>query len=192
VDAARPANPHTDRYNHDTIGACALDVLGNLAGGASSNGALHKLQGRVGDVPVTGAGVYADSLVGCAAATGDGDLTQRFLPAYQAVEFMRGGMSPQAACEASVRRIMVHYNTSFHIGLVCLGADGSHGAAAQGWTFTYAIASPVTGGNVVAVSVAPLPPLPEHIQSDTENRQELLRRRRALFAQTLDDQIPSD
>ena len=45
-----------------------------------------------------------------AAATGDGDITMRFLPAYQAVEFMRGGMAPGDACAAAVRRIMAYYD----------------------------------------------------------------------------------
>lgn len=40
---------------------------------------------------VLGAGAYADQDVGGAAATGDGDIMMRFLPSYQAVEFMRQG-----------------------------------------------------------------------------------------------------
>ena len=35
---------------------------------------------RVGDSPIMGAGAYADSGVGGAAATGDGDVMMRFLP----------------------------------------------------------------------------------------------------------------
>ena len=35
---------------------------------------------RVGDSPVVGAGAYADSVSGAAAATGDGDIMMRFLP----------------------------------------------------------------------------------------------------------------
>ena len=131
-----------------------------MALGGSSNGAGNKVSGRLGDVPVIGAGVYADTEVGCAGATGDGDLTMRFLPAYQAVEFMRGGMAPQQACEAAVRRIMRVYNASAHIGLVCMSKDGEVGAAAQAWTFTYAVASAATGGKAVTVAVPPLPPLP--------------------------------
>ena len=85
---------------HDTIGMCALDVGGKIAVGGSSNGATHKLPGRSSDISLIGAGAYADKDAGCAAATGDGDITMRFLPAYQAVEFMRNGMTSQQACEA--------------------------------------------------------------------------------------------
>ena len=37
---------------------------------------------RVGDSPIIGAGSYAQSGVGGAAATGDGDIMMRFLPRY--------------------------------------------------------------------------------------------------------------
>lgn len=37
---------------------------------------------RVGDSPIIGAGAYADSTAGGAAATGDGDVMMRFLPRY--------------------------------------------------------------------------------------------------------------
>lgn len=35
---------------------------------------------RVGDSPIPGAGAYADSEVGAAVCTGDGDIMMRFLP----------------------------------------------------------------------------------------------------------------
>lgn len=38
---------------------------------------------RVGDSPIPGSGAYADSLVGGAAATGDGDVMMRFLPRFE-------------------------------------------------------------------------------------------------------------
>ena len=40
---------------------------------------------RVGDSPIAGAGSYADSEVGGAAATGDGDVMMRFLPRYNMI-----------------------------------------------------------------------------------------------------------
>ena len=58
--------------SHDTISMIALDKLGSLAAGSSTNGLRHKIPGRVGDAAVPGAGAYAD-----------GDVTMRFLPCYQ-------------------------------------------------------------------------------------------------------------
>lgn len=42
----------------------------------------HLAYSRVGDSPIVGAGAYADSSAGGAAATGDGDVMMRFLPRY--------------------------------------------------------------------------------------------------------------
>ena len=54
---------------------------------------------RVGDSPIPGAGAYADTEVGAAAATGDGDVMMRVLPSLLAVEAMRGGATPTEAAE---------------------------------------------------------------------------------------------
>jgi N4-(beta-N-acetylglucosaminyl)-L-asparaginase len=135
--------------DHDTVGMCALDVAGNFAVGVSSNGANHKVAGRIGDAPIVGGGGYASTEAGCSAATGDGDITMRFLPAYQAVENMRKGMSPADACADAVKRIEKYFPV-FDLGLVCVNPDGEWGAAAHGtWTFTYCAAAPSTNGEVV-------------------------------------------
>jgi isoaspartyl peptidase/L-asparaginase-like protein (Ntn-hydrolase superfamily) len=55
---------------HDTIAMVAIDAAGSVAAAASSNGAIHKVPGRVGDAAVPGGGAYADSAVGGCAATG--------------------------------------------------------------------------------------------------------------------------
>lgn len=44
---------------------------------------MHLFCSRVGDSPIIGAGAYADSSAGGAAATGDGDVMMRFLPRYR-------------------------------------------------------------------------------------------------------------
>lgn len=75
--------PHSDADNHDTIGIIALDINGKIAAGTSTNGAKNKIEGRIGDSPIPGAGAYADQEVGAAAGTGDGDIMMRFLPRYR-------------------------------------------------------------------------------------------------------------
>lgn len=122
------------RTNHDTIGMVAIDTQGQVAAGTSTNGASHKVAGcdhrrtaaatppsraprpahsllacvctrrRVGDSPIMGAGAYADAEVGGAAATGDGDVMMRFLPAYQAVESMRLGADVRERARQARRR----------------------------------------------------------------------------------------
>jgi L-asparaginase / beta-aspartyl-peptidase len=66
-DAARPTD---GRFG--TVGAVALDGEGRLAAATSTGGTTGKRYGRIGDVPVIGAGTWADR--DCAvSATGDGE-----------------------------------------------------------------------------------------------------------------------
>ncbi|CAI5784059.1 (4)-(beta-N-acetylglucosaminyl)-L-asparaginase [Podarcis lilfordi] len=117
-----------DVHNHDTIGMIVIGQNGSIAVGTSTNGADHKIQGRVGDSPIAGAGAYADSTAGAAAATGDGDLMMRFLPSYQAVEYMRTGMDPTIACQKVISRIQ-KYEPYFFGAVICANTSGSYGAA---------------------------------------------------------------
>ena len=56
-----------------TVGAVALDKNGNLAAGTSTGGMTYKKYGRVGDVPVIGAGTYANNATCAVSATGWGE-----------------------------------------------------------------------------------------------------------------------
>lgn len=119
---------HANTHSHDTIGMIVLDGDGHVAAGTSTNGLTHKVPGRVGDSPVVGAGAYADSAAGGAAATGDGDVMMRFLPSYLAVELMRAGADPSAACKAAISRIKRHYSEFFG-AIICANTTGHYGAA---------------------------------------------------------------
>ena len=66
--------PPLNERKFGTVGAVALDAQGHLAAGTSTGGTTGKRWGRVGDVPVIGAGTYASDRDGCAvSATGDGE-----------------------------------------------------------------------------------------------------------------------
>ncbi|MEE4219208.1 MAG: isoaspartyl peptidase/L-asparaginase [Xanthomonadales bacterium] len=56
-----------------TVGAVALDAQGNLAAATSTGGMTNKRWGRIGDVPVIGAGTYADNNSCAVSATGHGE-----------------------------------------------------------------------------------------------------------------------
>lgn len=124
--------------NHDTISMAAIDKEGRIAAGTSTNGATHKIPGRVGDGPIVGAGAYADQEVGACGATGDGDVMMRFLPCYQVVESMRLGLSPAEAAETAISRIRRHY-PAFIGAIFALNMQGEHGGACHGWTFQYSV-----------------------------------------------------
>jgi len=67
-----------------TVGVVALDREGRLAAGTSSGGLTNKKWGRIGDVPVIGAGTYADGRV-AVSCTGKGE------------EFIRHGVARELA-----------------------------------------------------------------------------------------------
>jgi beta-aspartyl-peptidase (threonine type) len=56
-----------------TVGAVALDRHGNLAAATSTGGLPNKRFGRVGDVPVIGAGTFADNRTCAISGTGKGE-----------------------------------------------------------------------------------------------------------------------
>lgn len=78
----------------------------------------------------------------------------------QVVEHMRRGMPPQQAAEAAVRRIARRVRR--YVGaVVAVNLRGEHGGACHGWEFSYAHASPLTGGAAAVVAVQPLDAWPE-------------------------------
>ncbi|KAM5341542.1 hypothetical protein ACJ41O_014573 [Fusarium nematophilum] len=140
--------------SHDTLSLIALHSDGSMAAGTTTNGASHKIPGRVGDGPIVGSGSYVDGEVGGCGATGDGDVMMRFLPCYQAVENLRRGMSPTEAAEDAVMRMLRRY-PDISSGIVVLNTKGEHGAAGSGWTFTYSY----RGGGMKETEVVEVAPL---------------------------------
>lgn len=65
--------PRTPESWLSTVGAVALDGQGNLAAATSTGGMTNKRWGRIGDVPVIGAGTYADNASCAVSATGHGE-----------------------------------------------------------------------------------------------------------------------
>ncbi|KAK2584405.1 hypothetical protein KPH14_006787 [Odynerus spinipes] len=145
INEENEAVSYTNEDNHDTIGVIAIDKNGHIAAGTSTNGARHKIPGRIGDSPIPGAGAYADQQVGAAAGTGDGDIMMRFLPSFLAVEEMRRGATPSEAAKTAISRIAEHY-PHFTGGVIALNKDGHYGAACNGIpTFPFYISNPESG-----------------------------------------------
>jgi isoaspartyl peptidase/L-asparaginase-like protein (Ntn-hydrolase superfamily) len=137
--------------NHDTIGMVALNDDGTMACGTTTNGANHKIAGRVGDSPIVGAGCYVTNTVGGAACTGDGDIMMRFSPAFAAVQYMSQGMAPDDACRQALLPIVKYFPT-FSGAIVCLTKDGKHGGSTYNMGFDYSVMSTDTDG---VISIAP-------------------------------------
>lgn len=71
-----------------TVGAVALDRLGNLAAATSTGGLTAKRAGRIGDSPIIGAGTYADNQSCAVSSTGDGEFFIRAVVAHDVCAVM--------------------------------------------------------------------------------------------------------
>ena len=63
---------------NSTVGALAIDKLGNIAAGTSTGGRSNKLPGRIGDSPIIGAGTWAQNNVCGVSGTGHGEYFIRY------------------------------------------------------------------------------------------------------------------
>jgi isoaspartyl peptidase/L-asparaginase-like protein (Ntn-hydrolase superfamily) len=136
----RPGPPET----HDTVTVLALDQKGSLGGVCSTSGLAHKLPGRVGDSPLIGHGLYVDNSAGAAGGTGVGEEIIRIGGSLSIVEAMRGGKSPQEACEQAIRKVnSLAVRRGVHpseVAFLALDPQGRVGAACTARTnFQYAV-----------------------------------------------------
>lgn len=127
--------------NHDTIGLLALDAQGNLCGACTTSGMAWKRHGRVGDSPIIGAGLYVDSEIGAATATGVGEAVIRAVGSFLVVELMRQGHSPQKACELAVQRVIRKSANwrELQVGFIALNKQGDYGGFALQGGFEFAV-----------------------------------------------------
>lgn len=134
--------PMMNIENHDTIGMIAMDVSGNLSGSCTTSGLAYKINGRVGDSPIIGAGMYVDNEIGAACATGVGETVLKICGSFLVVELMRQGLSPQEACKKAIERLVAK-NPNYkevQVGFLAINKKGEHGAFALQGGFNYALA----------------------------------------------------
>jgi beta-aspartyl-peptidase (threonine type) len=113
---------------HGTVGAVAIDVDGHIASATTSGGSRHKLKGRVGDVPIYGAGGYSDDRSGGASATGVGENIMRYFLSKYAVDLIASGALPLEATQAAVKYVARHIPNP-EVGVITVDASGNIGAA---------------------------------------------------------------
>lgn len=95
-------------FRFGTVGAVALDRDGNIAAGTSTGGMTNKRFGRIGDVPVIGAGTYADNDTCAVSATGHGEYFIRSVVAHDIAALIRyTDSSLQAAVDEVVHKKLV-------------------------------------------------------------------------------------
>jgi len=104
----------------DTVGCVALDTHGHLAAGTSTGGLTGCHQGRVGDSPLPGCGLYADDAVGAVSLSGDGESLIRTTLAARLIHSLES-VPPGAAIELALARLG---DVGGEAGLIVIDADG--------------------------------------------------------------------
>ena len=88
-----------------TVGCVALDKNGNLAAGTSTGGMTNKRYGRVGDVPIIGAGNYANNTTCAVSGTGWGEFFIRASVAHDISALMEyKGLTLKAAADEVIQK----------------------------------------------------------------------------------------
>jgi len=121
-------------HHYGTTNVLAIDSNGDIAGCTTTSGLSFKLNGRVGDSPIIGAGLYVDNEVGAAGATGRGEDVIKSCASYYMVLKMKEGRTPQQACEDALHMIADKYrkvNPGFFPGekFVAINKYGELGCA---------------------------------------------------------------
>ena len=105
-----------------TVGCVALDTSGRLAAATSTGGTLNKLEGRVGDSPILGAGCWADGHV-AVSCTGQGEFFLRQATAKDISARMAYG--GQTLAEAAAGAIGDVGSLGGEGGVICVDRDGN-------------------------------------------------------------------
>lgn len=114
----------------DTVGAVVRAADGSFAAAASTGGIWCALRGRVGDVPIPGAGIWVGP-AGAVAATGVGEVIWRELLARRCHDEMARGLPAQAAVDACVAFMRARH-PGVDVGLIAVDTVGAGGGATTG------------------------------------------------------------
>ncbi len=98
----RQRTRYLERVSRGTVGAVALDLHGTIAAATSTGGLAGKLPGRVGDSALIGCGTYAESTLGGASCTGDGEAIIRVVLARRALDILKALDDPGNAAQVAV------------------------------------------------------------------------------------------
>jgi N4-(beta-N-acetylglucosaminyl)-L-asparaginase len=124
-------------YSYGTINMNAVNANGDISSCTTTSGLSWKIPGRVGDSPIIGAGQYCDNDVGAAGSTGRGEANIKVCGAFLVVEFMRQGLSPEAACMKVMERViamtesrlLVNGRPTFQLQFYAVNKKGEYAAA---------------------------------------------------------------
>jgi L-asparaginase / beta-aspartyl-peptidase len=109
-----------------TVGAVALDNVGNIAAATSTGGTSNCLSGRIGDSCIIGAGCYANNASCAVSGTGDGELLITNVIAHSIAFYMElKNCSVQEACDYVIHQR--NKDVEGDIGVIALDTMGNFG-----------------------------------------------------------------
>lgn len=109
----------TDKYG--TVGCVALDKNGNLAAGTSTGGMTNKKFGRVGDVPIVGAGTYANDLAAIS-ATGWGEKIMLHVTGHHIASYMEYA---ETSLKEAADHVIFDELSEGTAGVICVDKNGN-------------------------------------------------------------------
>ena len=111
------------QVEHDTVGAVAIDLHGNMAAGTSTGGITAKRVGRVGDSPLIGSGACCDNEIGGVSCTGHGEAIAKVTLASRVLNTLKSdGCSPEEACRKSLE--YMKSKVAGYGGVIMISSDG--------------------------------------------------------------------
>ncbi|HEX8216354.1 MAG TPA: isoaspartyl peptidase/L-asparaginase family protein [Allosphingosinicella sp.] len=126
---------------HDTVGAVAFDMGGNLAAGTSTGGLNGQKVGRIGDSPLPGGGLYADNHIGAVSFSGDGETIARLTLAARIMASLEDGEGMEQAIAKSVAKLPGTGGAEADGGGIGIRKDGTIGWAHNSPMFAVAYAT---------------------------------------------------
>ncbi|BDU26970.1 MULTISPECIES: isoaspartyl peptidase/L-asparaginase [unclassified Flavobacterium] len=107
-----------------TVGAVAIDRNGNIAAATSTGGMTNKLDGRIGDSAIIGAGTYANNKTCGVSCTGVGEYFIRATVSSMVSNLMEfGKMSLEQATEVTIKGHLTKLGGEG--GLIAIDKDGN-------------------------------------------------------------------
>jgi beta-aspartyl-peptidase (threonine type) len=129
--------PVGPEFGHDTVGAVALDMHGNLASGSSTGGTLNKAPGRVGDSSLIGCGCYADNQSAAVCCTGWGEPIMKLVLGKWAADRVQAGYTPELVSSEAIKFLKARLNG--HGGMILLDGNGrfgiNHNTPRMAWAY---------------------------------------------------------
>ncbi|KAM0514488.1 hypothetical protein ACHAPE_006781 [Trichoderma viride] len=147
--------------DHGTAGAVALDLHGNLAAANTTGGMTFKLNGRVGDTAVLGAGILAGGRVAIA-CSGTGEAILKSGIAGKIAANYDSGKS----LDDSVRGVVLDSARLYprsSCGVIALSADGTVSIQSNSRLFSVAFSCSKESSRFAGIVPASFPILDQHI-----------------------------